>query len=250
MGTLQSWLWPVLTAPFIGSFLGVVVLRAEEPASIAAGRSSCPHCGARLGWLDLVPLVSWLCLRGRCRHCGNPIAVFYPLMELSALAIAIWAAATVSGSLLWASCLLGWTLVALALTDFRYFLLPDFLTLPLIVAGLFATWIFDPPALPMHGLGAVLGFALVVAVRFLYWTLRHREGMGLGDAKLMAAAGAWVSFEGIASVVLIGAIAGLAFALLASLRKGSIALTDRVPFGAFLALGMWIVWLYGPLVIG
>ena len=250
METLQSWLWPVLVAPLIGSFLGVIVLRAEEPVSIAMGRSSCPECGARLGPLDLVPLVSWLFLRGRCRHCGKPIAVFYPLMELAALAVAIWATVSVSGSLLWASCLLGWTLLTLAVTDFKYFLLPDFLTLPLIVAGLLATWIFDPSALLMHGLGAAFGFALVVAIRFVYWTLRHREGMGLGDAKLLAAAGAWVSFEGIASVVLIGALAGLVFALLASLRKGSIALTDRIPFGAFLALGTWIVWLQGPLVIG
>jgi len=108
------WLWPVLLSPFIGSFLGVVIARAQEPGSIVAGRSRCPECGTRLSPLDLVPLLSWLFLRGRCRHCGKSVGAFYPGIELAAAGVALWAAASISGTLLWASCLLGWTLLTLA----------------------------------------------------------------------------------------------------------------------------------------
>jgi leader peptidase (prepilin peptidase) / N-methyltransferase len=246
----QIRLWAILLAPIVGSFLGVLILRAEQPLSIAGGRSCCPECKSQLTPLELVPILSWLASRGTCRHCGKPIGVFYPLIELAAVAVALWVAVTVSGSLLWASCILGWALLVLAAIDLRYFLLPDFLTLPLVVAGLFVTWMFDPDTLLMHVAGAILGYALVIAIRFFYWQIRYREGMGLGDAKLLAAAGAWVSLEGIPSVALIGAFTGLAYALFAAWRSGSISLGDRIPFGAFLALGTWIVWLYGPLVIG
>jgi leader peptidase (prepilin peptidase)/N-methyltransferase len=169
---------------------------------------------------------------------------------LAALLVAVWAASLTEGPLLWASCGLGWTLLALAAADFKYFLLPDFLTLPLILAGLAVAAFFTPEVLHMHALGAIAGWALVVAIRFAYRKIRHREGMGLGDAKLLAAAGAWVSLEGIPSVMLIGAFSGLLFAIVTAVRKGGLSLTDRIPFGVFLALGTWIVWLYGPVVTG
>jgi leader peptidase (prepilin peptidase)/N-methyltransferase len=246
--TLDSWIWPVALAPIAGSFLGVIVTRVETPASIVFGRSCCPACGTRLGSADLVPLLSWVASRGRCRHCAKPIGAFYPLIELAAVGVAAWAALTVSGWLLWTSCLLGWTLLALAAIDFKYFLLPDFLTLPLIAAGLFVIWALDSPVLLPHAIGAVAGFAFVVAIRYLYWKLRGREGMGLGDAKLLSASGAWVSWESLTSVVLIAALSALAFTLFSAARSGRISLADRVPFGAFLCFGTWIVWLYGPLI--
>jgi leader peptidase (prepilin peptidase)/N-methyltransferase len=241
------WVWPVLAAPFVGSFLGVVVSRAREPRAILLGRSACPRCGAALGPSDLVPLISWLALRGRCRHCAGGIGLFYPAMELAALAIALWSAWLGEGWLVWASCLLGWTLLGLAVIDVRLFLLPDFLTLPLLVAGLAAAALLEPEGLRDHAVGAAAGFAFVVVVRQAYWLLRRREGIGLGDAKLLAAAGAWVSWESLPSVLLIATLAALASSLLRRDRGGKISLTDRVPFGAALCFGTWVVWLYGPL---
>jgi leader peptidase (prepilin peptidase) / N-methyltransferase len=244
---LPPWAWAVIVAPFIGSFLGVVVSRARAPRGILLGRSACDHCRAPLGPRDLVPLLSWLAARGRCRHCGASLGLFYPAIELGALAVALWAAALASGWLLWASCLLGWTLLALAATDIRYFLLPDFLTLPLVVAGLVVAAVSDGAEIVPSAVGAAAGFLFVAILRQLYWLLRRREGIGLGDAKLLAAAGAWVSWEGLPSVVLIAAVAGLAGALRRPQRGASISLTDRVPFGAALCLATWIVWLYGPI---
>lgn len=173
--------------------------------------------------------------------------MFYPAIELAALAIAAWSAAIASGWLMWASCLLGWALLALALIDIRYFLLPDFLTLPLVAFGLLVAQALDPSTTLSHALGAAAGFLVIVAVRKAYWMLRKREGIGLGDAKLLAAAGAWVSWEGVPSVILVAALGGLAGALLQHYRKASILPTDRVPFGAYLCVGIWVVWLYGPL---
>jgi leader peptidase (prepilin peptidase) / N-methyltransferase len=242
------WIWPVLAAPFVGSFLGVIVTRAASPRSILWGRSACPDCGRGLAPRDLVPVVSWLVSRGRCRHCGERVSAFYPAIELAALAVAVWSAAIASGWLVAASSLLGWVLLALALTDIRSFLLPDFLTLPLLAAGLLVAQALDPSTTLPHVLGAAIGFFAIVAIRHAYWMLRGREGIGLGDAKLMAAAGAWVSWEGLPSVLLLAALGGLASALLRHYRKATIRATDRVAFGAFLCVGIWLVWLYGPLV--
>ena len=250
MTNFGSWVWPVLLAPFVGSFLGVVVIRAESPSGIVFGRSSCVSCGVRLSALDLIPLASWFAMRGRCRSCARPIGIFYPLIELAAILIAVWPSLIFTGPILWVSCLFGWVLLALAASDFKYYLLPDFLTLPLIPAGLLVTWTFDSSALLAHIIGAFAGYAFVIALRSLYRAIRGREGMGLGDAKLLAACGAWVSWQGLPSVILLGALAGLIFVLVSGLRGVTVTLTNRVPFGTFLCLGTWLVWLYGPLTTG
>lgn len=245
--------WPasvsaLILAPFVGSFLGVVATRAAAPRTIVVGRSRCDSCGHALGPLDLIPVLSWLVLRGCCRHCFRSVSLFYPAVEAAAFGIAAWAALLADGWLVWASCLLGWTLLALAVIDIRDYVLPDFLTLPLAAMGLLAAGCFDPPAVPARLAGAVAGFLVIVALREAYWLLRRREGIGLGDAKLLAAAGAWVSWNGLASVVFVSAFVGLAIAVLRYARGGGMSLSDRVPFGAFLCLGTWVVWLYGPLV--
>ena len=247
---LPSWIWAVLLAPFIGSFLGVVAMRHDAPATMLTGRSACEACGTKLGAADLVPVVSWAFLRGKCRHCGASIGLFYPAIELAAVVVALWSATVFSGLAFWAGCGLGWTLLALAVTDIKYFQLPDFLTLPLVAAGLLVAAVLGAGtnSLASHGLGVVAGYAFVRLLRFSYRALRGREGMGLGDAKLLAAAGAWVSWQGLPSVLVIASLSALAVVLV--MRGPKIDPARRVPFGVFLALGLWIVWLYGPLTTG
>ena len=247
---MPSWIPACLLAPFIGSFLGVVVLRHDAGGSVLTGRSACRACKIVLSAWDLVPVLSWVWLRARCRHCGAAIGLFYPSMEVAALLVVLWAAWAAGGALFWVSCGLGWALLALAVTDIKYYRLPDFLTLPLIVAGLLVNAILDSATLWHYGLGAAAGYLFIHGLRFIYQRLRGREGMGAGDAKLLAAAGAWVSWWGLPSVIVIGSLLGLAAALAMSWRGGRIGWSDRVPFGAFLAMGLWIVWLYGPLTAG
>jgi leader peptidase (prepilin peptidase) / N-methyltransferase len=248
--TLSTWIWPVILAPVIGSFLGALVTRIDSLRSIVLGRSRCESCGSRLTVADLIPVISWLSLRGRCRWCDSPIGIMYPLLELGALGVAVQSGLKFSGWTLWASCLLGWMLLALAATDFKYYLLPDFLTLPLILVGLLAAWALDHSALPARAIGAASGLMFVIGLRHVYRRLRGREGMGLGDAKLFAAAGGWLSWDSLPIVMLLAALFGLAFGLLKGMRGDAVSLTNRVPFGAFLGLGIWLVWLCEPVAIG
>ncbi len=244
---IASWIWPILAAPFIGSFLGVLVLRLPAGRPVISGRSCCPRCHHTLEPAELVPVASWLMARRRCRHCHAPISPFYPAMEIAALALAIWAALVLPADELWASCALGWCLLALAVIDARSFLLPDALTLPLIPAGLAIAYRDDPASLLPHAAAAGAGFAAFTLIAMAYRRLRHREGLGAGDAKLLAAAGAWLSLEGLPSVVLIAALASFAGLLLDRRIDRQRLLMSRIPFGPGLCLGIWLVWLYGPL---
>ena len=250
MTSLPPWLAALVVAPFIGSFIGVVVTRLPQGRAVVLGRSACPHCGRRLAAWMLVPVLSWIWLRGRCRDCGQPIGWLYPAIELAAVLVPLWAAASMdSAAELWASCVLGWMLLTLAAIDARTFLLPDSLTLPLIPLGLAAAAVIEPVALLDHVIGAVAGFASFALIGWLYRSWRGREGLGGGDAKLLAGLGAWVSWTGLPSLVLIGAVLALATMLALRAAGRPLGLRDRVPFGSFLALAGWLVWLYGPLEV-
>jgi leader peptidase (prepilin peptidase) / N-methyltransferase len=233
----------VLVAPIVGSFLGVVIRRLPEARPIAWERSRCEGCGAALGIRDLVPLLSWLALRGRCRSCHASIGWFYPGVELASLAIAVAALSVDSGTQIWLDCILGWWLLALGWIDARHWLLPDLLTLPLVIVGLAAALAFEPGGLTDRAFGAAVGYLALRFLADLYRKLRGRDGLGEGDAKLLAAAGAWVGASGLPQVILIAALAGLVAA--AGLRLAGIRLTaaSALPFGPFLAFATWLVWL-------
>ncbi|CAE7328348.1 vvpD [Symbiodinium microadriaticum] len=248
-------------------------LRRDAGAPNAVGvfrltRTRARACGHVLGVRDLIPVFSWLVLKGRCRHCGVKLSTFYPLIELAALGGAVWAVLTVPAPLVWPTAALGWVLLALAVIDYRHFILPDVLTLPLIPAGLALAWGLEPGifgdgllgspllhhALLHHALGAAAGFLGFAGLAWAYRTLRGREGLGLGDAKLLAAAGAWLSWTGLGSVLLWAAPLALVVALAAGVIQGTLSdkLAGRsaLPFGPFLALGFWLTWLYGPIRLG
>jgi leader peptidase (prepilin peptidase)/N-methyltransferase len=226
------------------------VQRLPRGEPIVAGRSHCEHCAHTLRPADLLPLASWLWLRGRCRYCGAGIGAFPILIELGALAIAAWAAIATGGWIFPVSCALGWWLLALAAIDARVFLLPDVLTLPLCAAGLVFAFVVVRDDALAHLAGALGGFAVFAVVSLLYRWLRGREGLGLGDAKLMAAAGAWLGWQALPGLVLIATSGALVFVLCAALLRRDFSWSARIPLGAFLCAGFWIVWLYGPLLPG
>jgi len=235
-------------APFVGSFAGVLAHRLPQALPLAWDRSRCDSCKRILTPAELLPVLGWCLKRGVCGSCRQPIPLHYPLVELAALALALWALAATAGTLAWVSCLLGWTLLTLSVIDARHFWLPDRLTLPLLLAGLGVTAWLMPAALPGALLGAVCGYAGFAAVGWLHLRLRGKPGLGLGDAKLLAAAGAWVGAAALPSVVVWAALGGLLFAALAALL-GRRSLDAPLPFGPFLALGFWVTWLHGPLEV-
>jgi leader peptidase (prepilin peptidase)/N-methyltransferase len=235
----------LLSAPFIGSFLGTVIGRTAAGEGFVAGRSRCEACGHTLGPAELIPLVSFAIQRGRCRACQAPIRRFHLHVELAALLVPATALlAGEDGALLAAGCVLGWILLALAWIDVLTLRLPDTLTLPLVLAGLAEAFLLDPDALTHRALGAALGYTAFHLLAWAYRLLRGRDGLGQGDAKLLAAAGAWVGAAMLADVVLVAAVAGLLFAGLLALAGRRIDGSTRLPFGPFLAAGLWSSWLF------
>jgi leader peptidase (prepilin peptidase)/N-methyltransferase len=228
----------------VGSFLGTLVLR--EPTGwrgILFGRSRCPHCDTQLRSADLIPLASWLAARGRCRYCDAPLSSFYPLVEIGAGAIGALAFGVAVAPFAIPAAVLGWWLLGLALIDLRSWRLPDVLTLPLIILGLAGAWLGLVPEIgPVAALlGAAGGYLVLAMLGWLYHRLRGRQGLGLGDAKLLAAAGAWLGPASLAWVILLAAPLGL---FLAIARGTPLKGDSAVPFGPPLALAFWLLFLW------
>jgi leader peptidase (prepilin peptidase) / N-methyltransferase len=244
---LNSGLLLMLSAPFIGSFVGVVADRWPKDEPFVLGRSRCPHCKHVLGARDLIPLVSWFAARARCRYCGQRLSIWYPTSEVSALIIASWSILAVPPGLAWISSLFGWTLLVLAVIDMRWLWLPHALTGPLAIAGLLITGLCNRSVPFDQLIGAILGYIAMTVVALLYRRYRGREGLGAGDANLFGALGAWVGWQGLPTVLLYAGISGLLILTMQSRAGRTVKWTTRIPFGPHLCLGGWLVWLYGPL---
>jgi leader peptidase (prepilin peptidase) / N-methyltransferase len=239
----------VLASPFVGSFLGVVVRRLPEDRPIAWGRSRCEHCGTVLAARDLVPVFSWLAAGGRCRYCHQHLGWFYPGTEIAALLVALLAIIADGGGGTWLDCVFGWWLLTLGWIDLRRWLLPDALTLPLIVLGLILAAVFARDQLVDRALGAALGYLGLRAIALIYSALRRREGLGEGDAKLLAAAGAWVGVSALPQVIFGAAVSALVAVVALRLAGVRLRAHSALPFGPFLALATWLIWLFGPVLI-
>jgi leader peptidase (prepilin peptidase)/N-methyltransferase len=198
----------------------------------------------------MVPVVSWISLRGHCRSCSGPINPLHPAAETLAIVLAGWAAFVVPASVLGVSLLFGWILLAISLIDLSRQVIPDRLSIPLAAAGLIVAALLDRTTITDHLLGAMGGFLSLWPVAIAYRHMRGRTGMGGGDPKLFGAIGAWVAWQGLPGVLLYASLSGLIHALLLFLWGRGMTRATRIPFGPHLALGAWLVWLYGPLVIG
>jgi leader peptidase (prepilin peptidase) / N-methyltransferase len=237
----------ILIAPFIGSFLGLVAQRWPKGEAIFVGRSQCPHCRHVLKPRDLIPLVSWLAARGRCRYCEQRLSIWYPAVELAALVAVVWSLLVMPFGLIWASALFGWTLLALALIDLKALWLPRVLTWTLAAAGLLIIGIWHGGLPVDQMIGAAAGYLVMFGVARLYRRWRGREGLGDGDASLFAALGAWAGWQGLPTILLLAGVSGLLTAAVLARRQDAIGWTTRIPFGPHLCLGGWVVWLHGPL---
>jgi len=235
----------------VGSFVGLVSLRLPRGEDVVRGRSRCAGCDRPLPPWRLVPLLSYLASRGRCAACRAPIPPRYPLLELTCAGIGVWAALS-QGTPLAAglTALLGWQLLLIAVIDAEHFWLPDRLTLPLLATGLLAALALDHTAPIDAVIGAAAGFAGLWLLARAYRSLRGREGLGGGDPFLLAAGGAWVGWIGLPSVLLWASAAGLSLVAARVLTGHRVSGADRLPFGPFLAVGVWFTWLIGPLGLG
>lgn len=238
--------WPIagfILGAVIGSFLATVILRWPEGRSVLSGRSACDGCGRRLSASDLVPLLSFLIQRGRCRTCGARIDPLHPGVELGcalAGAIALWLAPGIEG-LGWA--ILAWFLIVLAVLDYRHFWLPDALTLPLAFLGFtLAIWV-NGVALADRLIGAAAGYGALTLVRLGYRRLRGREGMGGGDPKLLGALGAWMGWQTLPLILLIASGTALMLAAWDMMQGRAVTRATQVPLGTFMAMAAIPGWM-------
>lgn len=231
----------------VGSFVGLVSLRLPAGEPIIVGRSRCGHCRRPLMPPDLVPVLSYLMMGGRCRRCRAPIPVRYPLIELACAGIGLWAALQLDGPMAVVTAVLGWWLLLIALIDAEQLWLPDRLTLPLLVAGLLTAGLWSPQTLIDRGAGVVAGFVTLWLVSVVYQRVRHRPGLGSGDPILLAAAGAWVGALALPVVLLVACGIGLSVIAARTLVGRAPGVTEQFPFGSYLAAGVWLTWLYGSL---
>jgi len=227
----------------IGSFLATILIRWPAGRSALGGRSACDACGARLGPLDLIPVLSWLVRRGRCRRCGAAIDPRHVAIELAAALIGIVAALAHPLPLALVTAMLGWWLLLIAALDLEHQWLPDPLTLPLLAFGLVAAHAGFGPPLAERAAGAAIGWAVLAAIAFLYRRLRGREGMGGGDPKMFGAIGAWLGAWNLPAILLGAGLLGLAAVLAMRLRGEEVSATSRLPLGTLLALAAWPAWL-------
>lgn len=235
-------LWALLLGglgAIFGSFIAALVIRWPQERSVIAGRSACDACGQLLGPRDLVPLVSALMSRGKCRHCAAPIAPIHWQIEFAALAIGAVAGALLPGAMAIAAAAFGWLLLALAALDLTELWLPDELTLTLALLGLLSGAAGIVPELAERLIGGAVGFAGLFTVALAYRLLRGREGLGGGDPKLFGAIGLWLGWRLLPVVLLLAALTGLGVVVFRLATGRPVSGSDALPFGALLAIAAY-----------
>jgi leader peptidase (prepilin peptidase) / N-methyltransferase len=248
--------WRAQCAELAGPDSHSTTAAAAEPFNLLVPRSACPACKAPIGALENIPVLSWLFLRGRCAHCGAPISLRYPLVELLTGVLSACVAARFGfGFAALAALVLTWFLIALTFIDIDHQLLPDGLTLPLLWLGLTLS-LWSPPggtALPVDVrsslIGALAGYLSLWSVYHLFRLVTGKEGMGYGDFKLLAALGAWLGWQMLLPVILMAAIVGAAVGIvMLAIRRQSRA--TPIAFGPFLAAAGWLALMFGHGLVG
>ena len=229
----------------VGSFLNVCIHRLPRRESVNWPGSHCPSCNRPLSWYENVPLVSWLVLRGRCRTCRAPISPMYPLVEAVTGAVFVAAYLVYGPTLLLAVRLaFACALIVLFVIDLRHQILPNPVTLPGIVIGL-ACSLFLPPGWQSALAGALFGGVFPWLIAEAYLRLRGREGMGMGDFKMLAMAGAFLGWPLIYLVVMLSCVLGVIIGggALLVMRRGA---GTKIPFGTFIAMAAMAAIFAGP----
>jgi leader peptidase (prepilin peptidase)/N-methyltransferase len=255
----------------IGSFLNVCIHRWPRGRSVVKPRSHCVRCRKMIAWYDNIPLVSYILLRGACRHCGRRISIRYPTVELlTGLLFAGFVWALGPTLVAFKMCVLSSILVALLFSDLEKRILPDELTLGGTLIGLlFAIFVPIPQptvsgllwliGINVHGrsewlaesaLGAFIPAFFLYGGGWVYYKIRQREGLGLGDVKLIAMVGSFLGLEGALMTLVLGSLSGslIGYGYIKATRQD--AATYQLPFGTFLSLAALTAAIAGLKVAG
>ena len=225
-----------------GSFANVCIYRLPENKSVITGRSSCPNCKNKIPWYDNIPLLSFILLMGKCRLCKKPIDLQYFIVELisaiSFVSIYYFFGLTLAALLL---LILSIFFIIIFFIDLKHFIIPNELTFPLMIIGFIKS--FDPnlnqtifPNYINSLIGGLFGYSIIWLIIFIYKKIRNKEGMGLGDAKLLAVVGFWFGWVSIPFVIFISSAVALILVIPSILNK-SRKMSSEIPFGPYIIIG-------------
>lgn len=236
--------WALATAlgvlgAIFGSFIAALVVRWSADRSVLRGRSACDSCGKPLGAHELVPVLSAIASHGKCRSCGAAIDPTHWRIEAMALALGIVAGLVLPGAEALATAVFGWLLLALAALDITDYWLPDELTATLAIGGVVTGLLGIAPSITDRLIGGVGGLAALWAIGAGYKLIRHRDGLGGGDPKLLGAIGLWLGWQLLPVVLFLAALTGLAVVLFRLLTGRGARLDDRLPLGALMAIAAY-----------
>ncbi len=226
-------------------FLEIPPSQPTEKISLSLPRSTCGHCGHKIGILENIPLLSYLFLKGRCASCHSTISLQYPLVELLTAIASVIVAVQFGVSIQTASAIfLTWVLIAASGIDIHHKLLPDQLMLPLLWLGLLLNLFNVFTSIESSIIGAMAGYMSLWLIFWLFKLITKKDGMGYGDFKLLALLGAWMGWEYLFIIVLtssfVGAIIGISYLIFKGKDRNT-----QIPFGPYLAIAGWVTLLWG-----
>ena len=224
-----------------GSFANVCIVRLPKDKGVVGGRSKCPKCKKQIVWYDNIPIISYLLLNGKCRKCKKPISFQYVIVELiSAISfISIYSIYGLSLTTL-LLCILSLGFIIIFFIDLEHFIIPDVITFPLMALGFIKS--FDPnlnsmfPNYIISIVGGIFGYVIIWAIIYFYKQVRKKEGMGLGDAKLLAVIGFWFGIQSIPFVIFFSSTIALISVVPALINKSK-KMSSQIPFGPYIIAG-------------
>ena len=248
----------ILAGAVLGSFANVCIYRLPIQKSIVGGRSFCPKCKKKIVWYDNIPIISFLSLNRKCRKCKKIIPIQYFLVEilnivLFSIIYFIFGISLTSLLLM----ILAFAFIVVFFIDLKHYIIPNILTFPLMILGFVKS--FDPnlnslfPNYLNSLIGGIFGYGIIWSIIFFYKQIRNKEGMGLGDAKLLAAIGFWFGWISIPFVIFSSSIVALILVIPSLLNK-SRKFSSQIPFGPFIIIGciLYIIFIdqYKTLLFG
>tara|TARA_Y100001936_G_C15911093_1_gene578601 strand:- start:46 stop:786 length:741 start_codon:yes stop_codon:yes gene_type:complete len=224
-----------------GSFANVCIHRLPKDQDVVSGRSHCPKCKKKIFWYDNIPLLSYLLLNGKCRKCKKKISIQYSFVEFISIFLFIniyyLFGISLTSILLM---ILGLSFIIIFFIDLKHFIIPNSITFPMMALGFIKS--FDPnlnsmfPNYVLSLLGGLFGYGIIWSIIFFYKLIKKKEGMGLGDAKLLGVIGFWFGLKSIPFVIFLSSTIAL-ISVIPDLLKKSKRMSSKIPFGPYIIIG-------------
>ncbi|WP_256997863.1 prepilin peptidase [Candidatus Pelagibacter communis] len=221
-----------------GSFANVCIVRLPEDKGVVSGRSNCPKCKKQINWYDNIPIISYFILNGKCRKCKKPISFQYVVVELLSIVsfVTIYLIYGFSFTTL-LLIILSLGFIIIFFIDLKHFIIPDVITFPLMALGFIKSFIpnLDPlfPYYVLSLIGGVFGYGIIWGIIFFYKQVKKKEGMGLGDAKLLAVIGFWFGLDAVPFIIFLSSTIAL-ISVSPDLIKKSKKMSTQIPFGPYI----------------